>query len=294
MDFDRQRHRWSEGFLAAVRQGEFDGSAAQSERERVRMLVRDHVDAGAGFLVMTGLEVTEQDICEQVLLWASEALGTVMDQDKAGTRIRSVRNRGTVVGEGRSARYADSRHGGHLHTDGAERPFPLPDYFTLLCVRPAKAGGMLRLVPVDRLRALLADRPDALAVLEQDFHFDRRGDQASGESATVRKPVLFRTADDRHAVTYLRQYIEIGHGQPGADPLTPTQRGALDAFDAVLEDPASAVEGRMAAGELAVFNNLRILHGRTTFDDHPDPGRARLLYRTWIRRTPAVHHTAGR
>ncbi|WP_328407011.1 hypothetical protein OG542_40140 [Streptomyces violaceus] len=94
MDFDRQRHRWPEGFLAAVRQGEFD-------------------------------------------------------------------------------------------TDGAERPFPLPDYFTLLCVRPAKAGGMLRLVPVDRLRALLADRPDALAVLEQDFHFDRRGDQAPGESASA-------------------------------------------------------------------------------------------------------------
>ncbi|GAA2614739.1 hypothetical protein GCM10010304_79740 [Streptomyces roseoviolaceus] len=30
------------------------------------MLVWDHVHAGAGFLVMTGLEVTEQDICERV------------------------------------------------------------------------------------------------------------------------------------------------------------------------------------------------------------------------------------
>ncbi|MFI8933363.1 TauD/TfdA family dioxygenase [Streptomyces sp. NPDC053474] len=293
MGFDRQRHRWSESFLAAVRQGKFDGSAAQYERERLRMLVRDNVDAGAGFLVMTGLEVTEQETCEQLLLWASETLGTVMEQDKAGTRIRPVRNRGTAVGEGRSARYADSRHGGHLHTDGAERSFPLPDYFTLLCVRPAKAGGTLRLVPVDRLRALLADRPDVLAVLEGGFHFDRRGDQAPGESATVRKPVLFTTADDRHAVTYLRQYIEIGHGQPGADPLTPAQRGALDAFDSVLEDPASAIEGRMDAGEFAVFDNLRILHGRTEFDDHHDPGRSRLLYRTWIRRTSAAHHTAG-
>ncbi|QUQ65409.1 Taurine catabolism dioxygenase TauD, TfdA family [Kutzneria sp. CA-103260] len=259
----------------------------------MRTLVRDHVEAGAGFLIMTGLDAAEQDTYEQVLLWVSDALGTVMAQDKAGTRVRAVRNRGTTIGQGKSARYADSRHGGHLHTDGAERPFPLPDYFTLLCVRPAKTGGALRLVPVERIRARLADRPDVLAVLEQDFHFDRRGDQAPGEQATVRKPVLFTTDNDKHAVTYLRQYIEIGHSQPGAETLTPAQRRALDAFDSVLEDPASAIEGRMAAGELAVFNNLRILHGRTKFDDHADAARARLLYRTWIQRTPAVHDTDG-
>ncbi len=294
MDFHRQRHRWSDDFLAAVRQGEFDGKAAQAERERLRALVRDHVDGGAGFLIMTGLETAGQDAYERALLWASGALGTVMAQDKAGTRVRSVRNRGTAIGEGKSARYADSRHGGHLHTDGAERPFPLPDYFTLLCVRPAKAGGALRLVPVEHIRARLADTPDVLAVLEQDFHFDRRGDQAPGEPATVRKPVLFTTDNGKHAVTYLRQYIEIGHGQPCATTLTSAQSRALDAFDSVLEDPASAIEGRMAAGELAVFNNLRILHGRTKFDDHADADRARLLYRTWIQRTPAARTTDGK
>lgn len=293
MDFDRQRRRWPDGFLSAVRQGNFEGSEARSARETMRSLVRDHVDGGAGFLIMTGIEVAEQDTYEKALLWASDALGTVMAQDKAGTRVRFVRNRGTTIGEGKSARYADSRHGGHLHTDGAERPFPLPDYFTLLCVRQAKTGGALRLVPVERIRARLADRPELLAVLEQDFHFDRRGDQAPGEQATVRKPVLFTTGTGQHAVTYLRQYIEIGHGQPGAEALTSVQRRALDALDSVVEDPAGAIEGRMAAGELAVFNNLRVLHGRTEFDDHDDAGRARLLYRTWIQRTPAAHDTGG-
>jgi len=35
-------------------------------------------------------------------------------------------------------------------------------------------------------------------------------------------------------------------------------------------------------GELALFDNLSLLHGRTEFHDEPDRGR--LLLRTWVRR----------
>ncbi|MCS7477828.1 TauD/TfdA family dioxygenase [Umezawaea endophytica] len=289
MDFHLQRHGWSAEFLDAVRRDDFTGDAARDERARLRELVREHVDAGAGFLVMTGLDAVDPERYEAALLWASDVLGEVMAQDKAGTLVRQVRNRGTTIGEGESARYADSRHGGHLHTDGAERSFPLPDYFTLLCVRAAKTGGSLRLVPVERVRDRLAAEPDVLTSLQQDFHFDRRGDQAPGEPATVRKPVLFTTDSGQAGVTYLRRYIDVGHGHPDVAALTGAQRHALDAFDSALDDPALAVEGRMAAGELAVFNNLRMLHGRTEFDDHADADRARLLYRTWIQRKPSVH-----
>lgn len=283
MDFQPQRRSWSEEFLTAVRNGDFAGEAVREEERRLRALVREHVDTGAGFLIMAGLEAAGSDSYEKTLLWASGVLGTVMVQDKDGTRVRQVRNRGTAIGEGESARYADSRDGGHLHTDGAERPFPLPDYFTLLCVRAAKFGGSLRLVPVERLWARLEAKPDVLALLQQDFHFDRRGDQLPGEPATTRKPVLFTTENGQRAVTYLRQYIEVGHNRPGVAALTPRQRDALDAFDSALDDPELAIEGRMAEGELAVFNNLRMLHGRTAFDDYPDAGRTRLLYRTWVR-----------
>jgi alpha-ketoglutarate-dependent taurine dioxygenase len=47
---------------------------------------------------------------------------------------------------------------------------------------------------------------------------------------------------------------------------------------------------RMEAGEAAIFDNLRLLHGRTTFEDAPD--RRRLLLRTWIQ--PGAGHGEGR
>lgn len=293
MDFDTQRHKWSAEFLDAVSASDLEGPTAQAERERLVGLVRHHVDHGPGFLIMTGLDQVGEPEYKTTLLWVSAALGAVLPQDRDGTIVRHVRDRGTAIGEGESARYADSRYGGHLHTDGAERPFPVPDYFTLLCVRAAKAGGSLRLVPVDHLRSGLSAQPELLSLLEQNFHFDRRGDQEPGEPRTTSKPVLFLSPHGKNAVTYLRRYIDVGHSHPDVERLTDDQRRALDTFDSLLDDPALAIEGRMAPGELAVFDNTRILHGRTEFKDDKRPDRARLLYRTWVQRTVTAGHVDG-
>jgi alpha-ketoglutarate-dependent taurine dioxygenase len=293
MDFDRQRHSWSAGFVDAVARGDLAGAAANAERTRVRELVVNHVDDGAGFLVMTGLGPLPSEAYERALLWFSGSLGDVLPQDSAGTTVRHVLDRGTAVGEGESARYADSRQGGHLHTDGAERAFPVPDYFALCCVRAAKRGGALRVVSVDRVRERLSTRTQILDTLQEGFHFDRRGDELPNQPATAYKPVLFNAVNGKQAVTYLRKYIEVGHSRPGTADLSDDQREALDAFDAALYDEQLGVEGMMRPGEIAVFNNLRILHGRTDFEDYPEPERRRLLYRTWIQRAETRFEPVG-
>ncbi|BAS18580.1 hypothetical protein AHiyo8_pI68840 (plasmid) [Arthrobacter sp. Hiyo8] len=42
------------------------------------------------------------------------------------------------------------------------------------------------------------------------------------------------------------------------------------------------IEVKLAPGQLAVIDNRRLLHGRTTFGDDPQD-RDRLMLRTWIR-----------
>jgi hypothetical protein len=265
-----------------------DAPGARRERaavERLASLARTHLRRGAGFFVLTGLPA-DAAVGGRAVVRAASMLGSLLPQDKEGTLVRGVRYAGTSIGQGRRSRYADSNMGGHLHTDGAEMGLPLPDIFMLFCVRQSAAGGAFQVLHVRDLRRALSRRPDALRVLSQPFHFDRRGDQHAGERPTVVKPVLFEH-DGRPAITYLRKYIEIGHDYPSSLGLSQQQREALDDVDEACSDRRLVREGKLCPGELAFFDNLSLLHGRTEFQDDPDPTRARLLLRAWVQ-------TAGR
>jgi alpha-ketoglutarate-dependent taurine dioxygenase len=238
-----------------------------------------------GYVRVNGLGILPADRLETAFAALCRVFGRLISQDREGTVVRRVEDRGTKIGEGARARYADSRFGGSLHTDGAELPQPVPGRFALLCVEQAPVGGELNLVHMSRLETRLtaAER----ARLRRPFHFDRRGDQLPGEDPTVRKAVLFDGGpEDGTCVTYLREYVERGHCHPHTPPLTGEDRAALDALDGALGAPELQLTIRMNAGETAVFNNLRILHGRTTFED--DPHRRRLLMRTWIQPGPGT------
>ncbi|SEG89394.1 Taurine catabolism dioxygenase TauD, TfdA family [Thermomonospora echinospora] len=218
----------------------------------------------------------------RAVLRFSELLGTPIPQDRHGTVVREVRDRGSTIGQGESTRYADSRFGGHFHTDGAEAGFPVPDMFALFCVRQAMRGGSLHLAHLRDVVRELAGQEAVVDVLGRPFHFHRRGDGTGDAEHTVAKPILFDHRG-RPAVTYLRRYVELGHRQRGAPELTAGQHAALDAFDAAV-DRTRKIEGRMRPDEVLIVNNLRTLHARTEFVDHPDPARSRLLLRTWISR----------
>ncbi|PPK67171.1 TauD/TfdA family dioxygenase [Actinokineospora auranticolor] len=256
-----------------------DQGLAEAARESLSRLVREHVDDGTGLLVLTGLPA-EPEPAERALNRLSALLGESLPQNLEGLIVKHVRDRGTAIGEGARARYSDSRFGGNLHTDGVERPLPAPELFTLYCVRQSVRGGALQLVHVREIVRELSARPDVLRVLREPFHFDRRGDQQPGEPPTVAKPILFEQRG-RQGIAYLRSYIELGHAHSGSPALSAEQAAALDALDEVVGGLASSMVGKLREGELAIFDNLSLLHGRTEFQD--DPTRARLLLRTWIR-----------
>ncbi|WP_224386945.1 TauD/TfdA family dioxygenase [Pseudonocardia sp. ICBG1293] len=269
--------------LATVLRGpEPDTDAVAAARTELGALARTHLDEGPGVLVLTGLDPDEAAAATAIAR-LSALLGEARPQNREGELLRRVRDRSTAVGEGRRGRYSDSRFGGDLHTDGAEAALPAPDLFTLYCVRQSRRGGALVTVHLDDVLRRLADRPEVIRTLRESFHVDRRGDEDAGDPPTVRKPVLFEQ-DGRLSISYLRSYIEIGHRHDGVPELTADQVGALDALDAVVADPAVQLVGKLEEGELAVFDNLRLLHGRTEFVDEPD--RPRLLVRSWIRRAP--------
>jgi alpha-ketoglutarate-dependent taurine dioxygenase len=185
----------------------------------------------------------------------------------------------------------DVRYGARFSVTSAESSFhtdasffdDVVDYVGLLCLRPARSGGLSQLVDGRAVyEEMSARHPEALAVLAEPFHVDRRGGARPGEPPTALFPVLGRDAGGL-TYRYLRYWIEAGHGRAEA-PLTPAQMAALDALDAVLNEPALRAEFFLRQGEAYFINNRWLLHNRTAFEDFTEPERRRHLVRLWLAR----------
>jgi hypothetical protein len=247
----------------------------------IRNLQDDFLEGWPGYCIVRGVGALDRSSWASAFRLLSLLLGNLLPQDGSGLLLKEVKDRGTKVGEGVSSRFSDSRYGG-VHTDGAEVPFPLPDYFGLLCVNRAPRGGSIQLLSAAAVyRFLEVGYPSSLAMLRQPFHFDRRGDLGPNCERTIAKPVFFSSGTNICA-TYLREYINIGHSHPEAPGLTEEQVAALNTLDAMLQDPRLKVEGYLNPGEAIFINNLHLFHGRTMFEDHPEPDKKRLMLRTWI------------
>ena len=83
-------------------------------------------------------------------------------------------------------------------------------------------------------------------------------------------------------VFYQRQYVDSAQRFDAAPRLTPADVEALDAFDALAEDPALHLRMRLQPGDVQFVHNHVLLHDRTAFDDHPEPAHRRHLLRLWL------------
>ena len=82
-------------------------------------------------------------------------------------------------------------------------------------------------------------------------------------------------------VRYVRLYIEKAAEMAGA-ALTDFEREALDYFEDVCA--RLAVRMRLQRGDIQFLNNVTHLHGRTAYEDYPEPERKRHYLRIWVER----------
>ena len=76
--------------------------------------------------------------------------------------------------------------------------------------------------------------------------------------------------------------IMFGEKLEGAPKLTDLQREAMDLLDAIVRRPEFMYSMRLEAGDMQILSNHTALHSRTEFQDAPEPGKKRLLYRLWL------------
>jgi alpha-ketoglutarate-dependent taurine dioxygenase len=160
-----------------------------------------------------------------------------------------------------------------------------------LCLEPAEAGGMSRLVSLvtahERLRE---EHPDLLERLYRPFWWDRQAEHPAGDTPVYARPV-FDADDDGLTARYYEDYVLKGQVLAG-EVLDRAGAAALAAMRRIVDDPALWVEFRIEKGQFQYLNNRRLAHSRTRFTDRPGE-RPRHMLRFWNRDEGTIHLEDG-
>jgi gamma-butyrobetaine dioxygenase len=157
-----------------------------------------------------------------------------------------------------------------LHTDNPYRD-PPPTLQLLHAIRTDAQGGATCFADgFAHARALEVDAPEAfdrLAATPVEFAY-RAPD---GATYRARRPILEEDPDGTLRTVRLNHRSLAPLDLP-ADQLAPWY-DAYRAFHASLHAPGAALQVRLRPGEVAVFDNRRIVHGREAYDGGASEGR---------------------
>jgi hypothetical protein len=259
--------------LAMLRKEDF---LLPSLAARLNRILRQEVLDGRGFAVIRGLDVSSFDRrqCAAAFLGVGAHLGNARPQNAKGHILGHVKDLGRSATDP-TARLYQTHERQTFHTDSC-------DVVALMCLRPAKGGGLSSLVSSVTLHnEMRRSRPDLAACLFRPIETDRRGEQGPGELPFFDIPV-FNWREGHFAAIYQRQYIESARRLPGVPPLTDEQVEALDRLDALANDPRLHIEIDFQPGDIQLVNNHVLFHDRTAFEDWPEPERRRHLLRLWL------------
>ena len=248
-----------------------DDFALQAFSDTLRSVLRDLFE-GRGFALIRGVPVEELSVREaELALWGIGLnMGVPIPQNAAGDLVVHVRDQGGRFSDP-TVRAYETSEALEYHTDSG-------DIATLLCLKPAKWGGVSTIASSSAIHdEMVRRRPDLARLLYEPW---TRVAVLGGE--VYSKPICERL-DDRVYFGYGRMYLERASKQRAEiPPLTTEQVEALDLFDELANHPDFRLDMNFAPGDIQFLNNYTILHARTAYEDWPDAERWRDLCRLWI------------
>ena len=242
---------------------------------RLQSLLGEVLD-GRGFVLLRRLPVERWGRRQTAIafLGIGSHLGSLRSQNADGHLLGHVKDM-DLSSSDPNVRIYQTRERQTFHTDSS-------DVVGLLCLSPAKSGGLSSLVSSTTIfNEMRRRRPDLARVLFEPVETDRRGEVAEGEKPYFSIPVFNWHAGLLSAI-YQRQYIESARRFADVLPLTPEQVEALDLFDELANDPKLNLIMELESGDMQYVHNHTILHDRTAYEDWPEPDRKRHLLRLWL------------
>ena len=211
----------------------------------------------------------------RLMTWAiGLQFGVARPQNRASDYITEVRDVGQTYRSPTGRGYNSSAEL-DFHTDSA-------DVVLLSCYNQAPVGGMSMCASAATAFGVVqAERPDYARTLTSDYPFSRNGEQTGAEAPWYAVPIC-TVGEGRVFCRWNRNRIENAQKLPGVPVLSAMQRAAMEYFDAVLRRPQNMFCMYLEPGDLQMLCNQSMLHSRTSFEDHPQDEKKRLLYRLWL------------
>ena len=248
---------------------------------RLMAKVREVLDHGVGFVIIDRLPLDQYSKAEATAAhWLlSQLVSRPVAQNWAGKLIYDVRDFGRPPGNGVRPDVTNAEQ--HFHTDNSYNLCP-PDYVSLLCLRPAKEGGVSSIVSFYSVfNRMLRTAPQLVGRLFEPYLFDRNREHAPDAPRVISHPLMEMEGP------VLRCRLSHGHVVNGyrmaGVPMDAIGEEALNALEATMREPEFAREFHFEPGQIQIVDNRRIGHRRTGFVDHEEEDRKRHLVRLWLR-----------
>lgn len=234
------------------------------------------LDRGRGFLLIKGFPVSEhtKEDCAAIYWGIGLHMGRAISQNTDGDLIGHIRDTGADPKQ-YGVRLYKTRAEQDFHTDGA-------DIIGLFCLRPAKSGGVSRIVSsVAIYNEMLTRRPDLVPVLFEPFPFDTQGQHKPGAKPWFEISICHFT-DGRLRMFFIPWYIRESQQHEETPRLTPAQKEAITFIEETANDPRFYLDMNFEPGDMQFLKNASVLHKRTEYEDWPEPDLKRHLLRLWL------------
>jgi hypothetical protein len=238
--------------------------------------VRHDLLHGRGFVLLRGWRSGERSLAQSAMAFRGIGthLGEAVSQNAKGHVLGHVANLGLDYSDPSTRGYqttADLK----FHTDGG-------DVVGLLCIRPAKAGGLSRLCSSTTVwNEVVRRRPDLARVLTEPFCFSRIGEVRPGQQRFFRSPI-FQPCAGRMIAVLVQSFIHKAQAFEEVPKLTAAQLEALQFVNELAADPGIRLDMDFRPGDMQFLCNHSIFHSRTSYEDWPELERRRHLLRLWL------------
>ena len=238
---------------------------------------RREVDFGRGFVLVRGLRVAlySDALAASIYYVLGLHMGDPIRQNEMGDLIDPVYATSEKTMDDPTALSSKVRDKLVYHSDSS-------DIVSLMCLRPAKAGGLSCLVSgAEIYNEILRRRPDLAALLFEPFNWDWRRQDHNAPADTYSSPIV-SVVDGVFSMYAGSLYIITAQEYPGVPKLSADQLEVLRLFDEITYEPGMAIAMDFRPGDIQWLSNYAALHARTEFIDYPEPQRRRHLLRLWL------------
>lgn len=258
-------------------------------REYMQRL-KSRVNDGPGFAVLQGFDPDRysDDVNVEIFWLLGQCMGKNVAQKWNGEMIYGVRDTGKTHDFG--VRGSHTAVELVFHVDNAFG-VAVPDYVGLMCVRPAKSGGISRFCSLYALHERIKEAdPDALQRLYQPMLFNRQQEHHEGAPLVNLAP-FFSWRDDKLFSRANASLVRSGYELSGID-MDPALEKALLSIESICADNELWFEAPLQRGHVQYLNNHEVGHYRSAFEDYEDPALKRHLYRIWNREQGPINYDA--